>query len=111
MAESNRQHDICLAGGRRERIALHMGPQYPVVSAQFRNSDRDLRARDSFGESFLRLVGVASDEFLSSVDDHLGRVHAVEPKPPPVGILTLTSLVRRKRIGPANVVPIVDVFA
>lgn len=55
--------------------------------------------------------GVVADELGDAVDDHLGSVVAFEVEADAVLVLALGELVGREAVVPAELIPVVDVFA
>src|SRR6266852_3571640 len=74
-------------------------------------TDRNLWNAQRLSKGLVGLVGIASDKLAGPIHHHLRSVDAVQAKALGVGTLPLTIEAGRVRVLPADMVPVVDVFA
>ena len=73
--------------------------------------DRKLWNAQSLAKGLVRQTRIAADKFAGTIHHHLRSVDAIQAKALGIGTLPLTVEAGRVRVLPADMVPVIDVFA
>src|SRR5215469_13150148 len=100
-----------VASSRWQRPRLNVNGGCPLVARTDRDTHGSLGGHGCFFDCFAGPSFVTSDKLKPSVHHYLRRVDTSIAKLRRVSTLSFTVFVRRKRILPSYVVPVVNVFA